>query len=281
MKLLVTGAGGGVARAFLVQVPRHHDVHAFTHQELDVGDYHAVMQTVEKVRPQAVLNFAAFTKVDACETALELAYRANTVGPQNLALASRSVGAVLLHVSTDYVFDGEKPTPYDELDVPNPISVYGRSKLGGEDMVRQLMHEYFIVRTGWIFGSGTDFISGQVHKLARGEPAGGVVDGVGTPTYVPHLAARFLPLLLTGRFGTYHLAGPESASWFDVLSRTKALAGLPGEVFEQHADELGLPARRPRGSAMTTVLLHELGIDPLPPLEVALTDLAGRLAAPN
>ncbi len=275
MRLLVTGASGGVARAFLAQVPAHHEVRAFTHEELDIGDYHAVMQTVHEVGPEAVLNFAAFTKVDACETAPELAYRANTVGPQNLALASRRVGIVLLHVSTDYVFDGEKPTPYDELDVPNPISVYARSKLGGEDMVRQLTHEHFVVRVGYVFGAGTDYLSGAVQRLARGEAAGGVVDRVGTPTYVHHLATRFLPLLLTGRFGTYHLAGPESASWFDVLTRVKALAGYPGEVFEQHADELGLPAPRPRGSALTSAFLHEVGIDPLPPLEVALKEMTG------
>jgi dTDP-4-dehydrorhamnose reductase len=275
MRLLVAGAGGGLARAFLTQVPAHHEVHAFTHEELDIGDYHAVMRTVLEVGPEAVLNFAAMTKVDACETAPELAYRANSLGPQNLALATRRSRAVLLHVSTDYVFDGEKPTPYDELDVPNAISVYARSKLGGEDMVRQLTHEYFIVRVGYVFGAGTDYLSGAVQRLARGEPAGGIVDRVGTPTYVHHLATRFLPLLLTGRFGTYHVAGPEPASWYDVLQRVRALADLPGEVVPQHAHELGLPAPRPRSTPLSSVFLHEVGVDPLPPLDVALKEMTG------
>jgi len=275
MRLLVTGASGGLARAFLALAPSHHEVRAFGHEELDIGDYHAVMRTVLEVRPEAVLNFAAMTKVDACESAPELAYRGNAIGPQNLALAARRVEAMLLHVSTDYVFDGEKPTPYDELDVPNPISVYARSKLGGEDMVRQLTHEHFIVRTGYVFGAGTDYLSGAVQRLARGEPAGGLVDRVGTPTYVHHLATRILPLLLTGRFGTYHIAGPESASWFDVLTRVKGLTGFPGEVVPQHAEELGLPAPRPRGSALTSVFLHEVGVDTLPPLDVALKEMTG------
>src|SRR5947207_14013085 len=112
MRLLVTGAGGGVARAFLAQVPTHHETRAFTHEELDVGDYHAVMRTALEVGPEAVLNFAAFTKVDACETAPELAYRANTVGPQNLALAARRAGAVLLHVYTDYGVDRGQRADY-------------------------------------------------------------------------------------------------------------------------------------------------------------------------
>ncbi len=275
MRLLVTGAAGGVATAFREQVPAHHEVHAFTHEELDIGDYHAVMQTVLEVEPEAVLNFAAMTKVDACEGAPELAYRANTIGPQNLALAARQCEAVLLHVSTDYVFDGEKETPYDELDWPNPISVYARSKLGGEEVVRALHPEHFIVRTGYVFGAGSDYLSGALQRLARGEEVGGLVDRVGTPTYVHHLASRILPLVLTGRFGTYHVAGPESASWFDVLTRAKALRGLPGEIVHQHTADLGLPAPRPRGSALVSVFLHELGIDPLPPLDVALKEMTG------
>ena len=116
MRLVVVGAGGALGRAFLGQAPSHHDVHAFTHAELDVGDYDAVMRGLVPLRPDAILNFAAFTGVDACESDSDHAYRGNAIGPQNLALAGRRCGAVLLHVSTDYVFDGEKGAPYDELD---------------------------------------------------------------------------------------------------------------------------------------------------------------------
>jgi dTDP-4-dehydrorhamnose reductase len=275
VKLAVTGAGGGLGRAFLDVVPKRHDVHAFTHGDLDIGDHHAVMRILIPLRPDAILNLAAFTKVDACESDPERAFRANALGPQSLALAARASGALVLHVSTDYVFDGEKGSPYDELDPPNPLSVYARSKLAGEEFVRQLVPEHFIVRTGYVFGAGQDYFSGQLRKLADGDRAAGLADRVGSPTYVRHLAARILPLLLGGRFGTYHLAGPEPSTWFDLLLRAKRVGGLPGEAVPQKADELGLPAARPRDSSLTSLYAAAVGLDPLPPLDAALAEVMG------
>jgi len=270
VRLVVTGAGGGLGRSFLDRVPDHHDVDAFTRDELDIGDHHAVMQTIVPLRPDAVLNFAAFTKVDACETETERAYRDNALGPHSLALAARSVGAVMLYVSTDYVFDGEKAGPYDELDVPAPTSVYARSKLAGEELVRRTTPEHFVVRTGYVFGAGTDFLTGAIGRLAGGETVGAIADRIGSPTFVRDLAEAMLPLLLTGRFGTYHVAGTEPTTWHEVLLRAKALGGLEGSVEPQRAADLGLPAPRPRNSALASVFAGQVGLSPLPSLDDAL-----------
>lgn len=273
MRLVVTGAGGGLGRAFLEVVPSHHDVDPFTHSQLDIGDHDAVMRALGGLGADAILNFAAFTKVDACESRPGEAYRSNALGVQSLAVAARASGALLLHVSSDYVFDGDKGSAYDEADVPNPRSVYARSKLAGEGFATHITPESFVVRTSVVFGSGTDYLSTAIERLAEGEAAGGIVDRIGTPTYVRHLAERIMPLVLSERFGTYHLGGPEATTWFDVLTRARRIGDLKGEPFEQRADDLGLAAERPLNSALTSVYAQAVGVPPMPPLDQAIKEL--------
>lgn len=282
MRIAVTGAGGGLGRAFVAATGTStHEVHAFTHADLDVGDRAAVAGTLLPLRPDVIVNAAAFADVDECEADPERAARDNALGPRWLALAAREVDAVLLHVSTDYVFDGEKGTPYDESDPPNPVNAYGRSKLAGEDEVRAVAPRHLVVRTAYLFGGGRDYFTSAVRRLARGEDAGGLVDRRSSPTFVRHLAERLAPLTLevsrTGRFGTYHLAGPEPASWHELLVRAKALAGLPGAVLEQRADELALVAARPRDSSLASALVPGLAIEPMPSLDDALREQLGSL----
>jgi dTDP-4-dehydrorhamnose reductase len=276
MRIVVTGAAGGLGRAFLAVVPAHHDVSALAHDDLDIGDHHAVQAAIAALEPELIVNGAAFTDVDANETDPIRAFRDNAQGPQSLALAATAVGAVLLHVSTDFVFDGSLDRPYDETDEARPLSVYGRTKLAGERLVRQAGPRHVIVRTGFVFGSGDDFLTGQLDRLAAGDDVEAIEDRIGSPTYVGHLAERLLPLVLTGLPGTFHLAGPESTTWFDVLRRCAAIGGFGGEVRPQRAEDLGLAAPRPRMSALASVRLPAGPVPPLPPLDDALTSLLRR-----
>ncbi|HEV3475589.1 MAG TPA: dTDP-4-dehydrorhamnose reductase [Actinomycetota bacterium] len=277
MRLAVTGAGGGLGRAFLQSVGPEHEVHAFTRQELDVRDTEAVLGALVPVGPDVVFHLAAMTSVDGCETDPRRAAETNVLGTANVAAAARGADALLVALSTDYVFDGLKGSPYDERDQTNPLSVYAWTKLGGEAAAAAIAPEHLIVRTAWVFGAGNDFVSGSVRKLAAGETIGAIVDRIGSPTYVEHLAQRLIPLAGSGLRGIVHLGGPEAVTWHDVVVRAKQLGNLPGEILEQKNDELDRPAPRPVNSSLTSVVLPGAGVPPMPPLDEAIQKVLSRV----
>ncbi|MGH2545384.1 MAG: dTDP-4-dehydrorhamnose reductase [Actinomycetota bacterium] len=270
MRIAVTGAGGGLGRAFLASVPAGHEVHGFARADLDVRDHDEVVRTLVPLEPDVILHLAAMTSVDGCQAEPGRASEANVLGSFNVAAAARRCGARLVALATDYVFDGEKGTPYDERDRPNPLSVYGWTKLAGERAAEAVAPDLLVVRTAWVFGSGTDFLSRAVRGLRTGEEVGGIVDQVGSPTYVVHLAERLLPLIESDVRGIVHLAGPEATTWHDVLVRAKLVGGLSGEVVEQKADEVGRPAPRPANSSLTSVVLSGTRVPVMPPLDEAI-----------
>jgi dTDP-4-dehydrorhamnose reductase len=270
VKILLTGAGGQLGRA-LRQALAGHAVVALDHAALDIGRWEEVRAAVRTHRPDLVLNAAAYTRVDEAETDAGTAYIVNARGARNLALGATEAGAALLQVSTDYVFDGASPRPYHEFDRPRPVSVYGASKLAGEQAVRELTPRHYVVRTAWLYDANGRNFPNALRRLA-GEPEVRVVsDQYGSPTYAPHLAQAIARLIESGAYGTYHLAGQGAASWFDLARRL----GIATPVVPVSTAEFPRPAPRPRYSVLTTLQ------DPailLPPWEQGLAAYVGDLA---
>lgn len=252
MKVLVTGAAGQLGTALQAELTAH-DVVAVTRAQLDITDLAATRAAVRDVRPDIILNAAAYNKVDGAESEPYEAFRGNAVGPRNLALASREIGAAILHVSSDYVFDGRRAEPYHEFDSPSPASAYGRSKLAGEEAVRQLNPRHFVVRTAWVYHTHGQNFAKTMLRLAERGPVRVVSDQFGSPTFAPHLARAIAELVDNEAYGTFHLAGAGEASWFDLTRELFAVLGLDVEVMPVSTAQFPRPAERPRYSALISI----------------------------
>ena len=274
MRILLAGAEGQLGRALVPELEgRHHDVVALNHAQLDITDEGAVDDAVRSHRPALVINAAAYNAVDRAETDRDAAYRVNEQGPRLLAEATASVEAAIIHVSTDYVFDGEKGTAYTEDDVPNPQSVYGQSKLAGEKAVRKanpLRHG--IVRTAWVYAHGGKNFPLTMLELARKGPVRVVDDQFGSPTYAPHLAWGIAQLVEIKSYGaTWHLAGGGAGTtWYGLTVELFRLCGIETKVTPVKTAEFPRPARRPRHAALTSARQEPSLV--LPPWKDGLVD---------
>lgn len=274
MRIFVAGAGGQLGRALAAPLAAH-DVVALSHAALDVVDLAAVRSAVREVRPQLVINAAAYNRVDDAETDVAAAFRGNAVGPRNLALATAESGIPLVHVSTDYVFDGRAARPYHEFDPTNPQSVYGRSKLAGEVAVRELNPRHYVVRTAWVYDELGKNFPRTMLALAANPEVRVVDDQTGSPTYAPHLAAAIARLVESGAFGTFHLAGGGAVTWYGLTRKLYEFRGIRTPVVPVTTDEFPRPAPRPRYSVLTT--LQEPRIE-LPPWQDGLAEFCRNLA---
>jgi len=271
----VTGAAGQLGRA-LGPALRGHETIALDRAALDIEDPVAVRAAVAAHRPEAVVNAAAYNFVDRAESEHEAAFRGNALGPRNLAEATAEAGASIVHVSTDYVFDGEAGRPYDERDTPNPLSVYGRSKLAGEEAVRAANPRHYVVRTAWVFAPRARNFPSTMLRLAEAGPVRVVYDQVGSPTYAPHLAEAIARLLEAGAFGIHHLAGAGAVSWHGFTVELFRCLGLATAVEPASTAEFPRPARRPRYAPLVTI--REPRIE-LPAWQEGVAAYAAALAA--
>jgi dTDP-4-dehydrorhamnose reductase len=274
VRILVTGAAGQLG-ARVVEALDGHVVLAAARDALDITDREQVEQVVAQFGPDAVVNTAAMTNVDACERDPEGAFAANALAARSLAVATRRCGAHVVHVSTDYVFDGAQTRPYDEWDAAHPISEYGRSKLGGEVEIARHAGSYAIVRTSWVFGRrGTDFVSWAFGAFDRGELDGVLADQVSIPTYAPDLAVLLARFAVERRPGLFHAtSGSESVTRHGLIVAALRARGVDAtQVAPIDASDLDRPAARPSMSALENRALRLTGIPGLRPWRDALAD---------
>jgi dTDP-4-dehydrorhamnose reductase len=276
VRVLVAGGAGQVGGEVAPLLP-HHDVVALGSAELDVRDRDRVEQVVGELAPDVVVNCSAFTDVDGAETREDAALAVNALGVRNLAVACSRAGAHLVHVSTDYVFDGTKPTPYHEWDPTGPTSAYGRTKLAGELELARHATSWTLVRTAWVFGRrGRNFVDTILGRAEAGDPLRVVDDQRGSPTYAPDLAQALVRLGLGRRQGTFHVTNQGACSWYELARAAVAGVGLdPDVVAAMPSSELDRPAPRPANSVLDNAALRLGGEALLRPWPDAL---AARLA---
>jgi dTDP-4-dehydrorhamnose reductase len=253
VRLLVTGAGGMLGGAVADAAARAgHEVCALTRAELDITDADAVRRAVREAGAQAVVNCAAYTDVDGAESDRAGAQAVNATGAHNVAAAAAAGGAAIVHVSTDYVFDGSKDGPWLESDPTGPLGVYGETKLAGEHAVAQANRDHVIVRTAWLYGAGgRNFVDTMLSLGATRDEVAVVTDQVGCPTWTGHLAAALVQLAQgPPATGIHHIAGAGSCSWNELAREVFDRAGLDCRVAPATAADHPRPARRPANSVL-------------------------------
>ncbi|MEO8359452.1 MAG: dTDP-4-dehydrorhamnose reductase [Vicinamibacteria bacterium] len=263
MRILLTGAAGQLGRQIQAQ-NKDHELAVFGHGALDITSLGDVRAAVKAHAPDLILNAAAFNDVDGAQASPDAAFRGNSLGPRNLALAAAESGAAILHVSTDYVFDGKQRTPYHEYDQPAPLSNYGRSKLAGEVAVRELSARHYIVRTSWVYEILGNNFPNTLRRLAGQQSELRIVSDVkGSPTSAKHLAQSILTLIGTGAYGTYHLSGAgDGASWFEIASHLFKELGLTTTLTPVTAADFPRPAPRPAYSVLRTIQQPQILLPP-------------------
>ena len=260
MKLLVTGAAGMLGRDVMLAAGNAgHEVVGFGHTELDVTDAAAVAAKVEAERPGVVINCAAWTDVDGAEESEERATEVNGAGAGNAAAAAATVGASVVYVSSDYVFDGSKGAPYVETDQTAPLSAYGRSKLAGEEATRAANKRHFVVRSAWLFGAaGPNFVETMLRLAADHGEVLVVRDQVGSPTYTWHLAYGIVRLIEGVEFGIHHMAAAGACSWYEFAREIFEQAKVECKVMSATTEMLGRPAPRPSYSVLASQREHAI-----------------------
>lgn len=266
-KIIITGSNGQLGRALnqLLAGSGEYDtvntdvIETEGCRKLDITSIDSVMELAREVKPYAIINCAAHTNVNKCETDVENAYRINAVGPRNLSIAATETGAKMVQISTDYVFPGTGSIPLTEFDRPDPIGIYGLSKYAGENMVKDFAQKYFMIRTAWLYGDGNNFVKTMLKLSETNDTVKVVRDQFGTPTSALELAKAVLYLLPTENYGLFHGTCEGECAWSDFASEIFRLAGKSTRVLPITTEEYPTPAHRPAYSVLDNCMLRMTG----------------------
>lgn len=266
MKIVILGGTGQLGSDCREVLEQRFEVMSLGSRDVDITSMTSVGRMIVDVTPDILLNCAAFTRVDDCETEKELACKVNVEGPGNLAVAAKNQGAQLIHISTDYVFDGRKraPAPYTEKDEPNPIAYYGVTKLAGEEAIRRITDNHIILRTAWLYGiRGQNFLKTML-TLALKDPQREIKivnDQFGSPTWSYRLALQIKKLIESGGHGTYHATSEGYCTWYELATYFLGKMGFPHSFVPCTTVEYPTPAVRPMNSILENRRLKEPGIN--------------------
>lgn len=270
MKLLVIGSGGQLGSDFVKEAKAQgHDTAALDYPFIDITRPESVTEAVNSIAPDVIVNCAAFTAVDLCEEKQSEAFALNSEGCANLARAAAQTDALLVHISTDYVFSGDLDRPYTEEDAPGPRSVYGKSKLEGERQVASLWNRHMIFRVAWLYGiNGNNFVKSirrfGLKNKEEGKPLRVVDDQIGSPTWTVSVCRQVLKVMDSGEYGVFHCTSEGSCSWFDFAREIIRASGIGVSVEPCTTEEFPRPAPRPANSVLENKRLKDLGLNIMP-----------------
>lgn len=272
MKVLVTGVNGQLGFDVIkVLKSRQIECLGVDMQDFDITDKSATVEYIKNYNPDVVVHCAAYTAVDRAEDDSETCYKVNVTGTENIASACRDIDAKMLYVSTDYVYGGKGTEPFEPTDATDPKSVYGSTKLGGENAVKELLDKYFIVRTSWVFGiNGNNFVKTMLRLGAERDMLTVVDDQIGSPTYTPDLARLICDLIVTEKYGIYHGTNENYCSWAEFAADIMKLGNRNCIIKPIPSSEYPAKAERPLNSRLSKKCLDDAGIDRLPTWQDAL-----------
>ena len=280
MKILITGANGLLGHE-LSSLLKDHTLILLSHSQLDISDSESVNKQIDSSSPDIIINSAAYTQVDACETNYDLAFQSNAIGPKNLAIKCKQLGIPLIHISTDYVFEGneKKNSPLLEDDKLGPKTVYGKTKLEGEKMVQENCEKYFILRTAWLYGEGKNFVKTMLSLSKKNKELKVVNDQIGSPTYAKDLAKAIKEIIekKSDKYGIYHVTNKGEVSWYEFAKKIFEIKNIEIKVNPCTSEEFPRPAPRPHYSVLSNQKWIDAGFTPMRDYEEALNEYLNSL----